>query len=59
MFFAKKGFYPQMSVELNEPLISNIREINADFFDIKMEKIQKILQDNILLARVDKKRHSN
>lgn len=39
-----------MSFELAKLLPSNIEKINADFFAICIEKIQEILQDNILLA---------
>lgn len=39
-----------MSFKLAKLLPSNIKKINADFFATRIEKIQEILQDNMLLA---------
>lgn len=38
-FFANKKFYPQIGFEPAEPLPSNIQEINADFFAIRIDEI--------------------
>ena len=48
-----------MCFEPAKPLPSNIREVNADAFATQIEKIQKILQDNMLIAQVNHKRHAN
>ena len=38
---------------------SNIREVNANVFAMQMEEIQKILQDNMLIAKANHERHAN
>ena len=48
-----------MGFESAKPPPSNIREVNADVFVIRMEEIQEILQDNILIAQADHERHTN
>lgn len=58
-FFANKGFHPQMGFALAEPLPSNIREVKAEVFAFKMEEIQEILRNNMLLAQTDHKLHAN
>ena len=40
-------------------LPSNIREVNANTFAMQMEEIQKILQDNMLIAQADHECHAN
>ena len=58
-FFANKGFHPRMGFEPAESPPSNIREVNADTFAMRMEEIQKILRDNMLIAQADHERHAN
>ena len=58
-FFANKGFHPRMGFEPAEPPPSNIKEVNADAFATRMEEIQKILRDNMLIAQADHERHAN
>lgn len=38
---------------------SNIKEVNTDTFTSQIEEIQKILQDNMLIAQADYKHHAN
>ena len=52
-FFANKGFYSRMGFEPAEPPPSNIREVNADAFAMRMEEIQEILRDNMFIAQAD------
>ena len=47
------GFKPAKS------LPSNIREVNANAFATQMEEIQKIVQDNMLIAQANHKCHAN
>ena len=42
-----------------KPPPSNIREVNANAFAMRMEEIQEILQDNMLIAQADYERHAN
>ena len=42
-----------------KPLSSNIREVNTNAFATRMEEIQEILRDNMLIAQADHKRHAN
>ena len=42
-----------------KPPSSNIREVNADAFAMRMEEIQKILRDNMLIAQANHKYHAN
>ena len=58
-FFINKKFHPRIGFEPAEPSSSNIREVNADAFATQMEEIQKILQDDMLIAQVDYERHAN
>ena len=58
-FFANKGFHPRMGFEPAEPLPSNIRKVNADAFATRMEEIQEILRDNMLIAQADHECHAN
>ena len=58
-FFANKGFHPCMSFKPAKPPSSNIREVNADAFATRMEEIQKILQDNILIVQADHECYAN
>ena len=58
-FLANKGFHPRMGFEPTEPSPSNIREVNADAFATRMEEIQEILQDNMLIAQANHERHAN
>ena len=39
-----------MSFEPAKPPPSNIRKVNANAFAMRMEEIQKILQNNIFIA---------
>ena len=48
-----------MSLESAEPLLSNIREVNANAFATQMEESQKILRDNMLIVQANHKRHAN
>ncbi len=58
-FFANKGFHPRMGFEPAETPPSNIKKVNADAFATRIEEIQKILQDNILIAQADHECHAN
>ena len=48
-----------MSFELAKPLPSNIREPNANTFTMQIKEIQKILQNNMLIAQAGHERHAN
>ena len=48
-----------MGFEPDESSPSNIKEVNADVFITRMEEIQEILQDNMLIAQADHERHAN
>ena len=48
-----------MGFKSAEPPPSNIKEVNADAFAMQMEEIQKILQDNMLIAQASHERHAN
>ena len=48
-----------MGFERVKPLPSNIKEVNADAFATRIEGIQKILQDNMLIAQAEYKYHIN
>ena len=48
-----------MGFEAAEPPPTNIREVRADAFATRMEEIQDILRDNMLLAQADQERHAN
>ena len=48
-----------MGFESTKPPPSNIRKVNADAFTIQIEEIQKILQDNMLIAQADYECHAN
>ena len=58
-FFAIKGFHLCMSFKPAVPPPSNIREVNANAFATRMEGIQKILRDNMLIAQANHKRYAN
>ena len=58
-FFANKGFHPRISFKPAEPPPNNIREVNADVFPMRIEEIQEILRDNILIAQVNHERYAN
>ena len=58
-FFANKKFHPRMSFEPAKPLLSNIREVNTDAFAMRMEEIQEMLQDNLLIVQADHECHAN
>ena len=59
LFFANKEFHPRMGFETAKPLLSNIREVNADAFATQMEEIQEILRNNMLIVQADHERHTN
>ena len=42
-----------MSFKPAKPPSSNIRKVNADAFAMQMEEIQRILQDNMLIAQAN------
>ena len=48
-----------MGFELAKYLSSNIRKVNVDIFATQIEEIQKILQDNILIAQANYECHAN
>ena len=48
-----------MGFKLAKPPPSNIREVNADAIATRMEEIQKILRNNMLIAQVDHECHAN
>lgn len=58
-FFANRRFYSCIGFEPAKPPLNNIREVNADTFGMQIEKIQKILQDNMLIAQADHEHHAN
>ena len=58
-FFANKGFHPCMSFEPAEPPPNNIKEVNVDVFATRIEEIQIIIRDNMLIAQADHERHAN
>ena len=49
-FFANKEFHVFIGFKLAKPPPSNIKEVNTNAFAMQMEEIQKILQDNMLIA---------
>lgn len=59
LFFKNKRFHPRMGFEPAEAPSSNIKEVNTDTFTTQIEEIQKILQDNMLIAQADYKHHAN
>ena len=59
LFFTNKRFHPCMSFESAKPPSNNIRKVNANTFATQMEEIQKILQNNMLIAKTDQERHTN
>ena len=48
-----------MGFEPAEPPPSNIKKVNANAFATRMEKIQEILRDNMLIAQVDHECYAN
>ena len=58
LFFANKGFYPRMGFEPMRPPI-NISEFNTKTFANRMEEIQNMLRNHMLLAQADYKKHAN
>ena len=48
-----------MGFEPAEPPFNNIREVKSDAFAMQIKEIQKILQDNMLIAQADYERHAN
>lgn len=58
-FFAKKEIHLCMSFEPAKPLLSNIKKVNANVFAMQIVEIQKILQNNILIAQANHKRYAN
>ena len=48
-----------MSFKLLKPPLYNIKEVNTDIFAMWIEEIQKILQDNMLIAQADHECHTN
>lgn len=48
-----------MGFELAKTPPKNIKEVNVDTFAMQMEKIQKILQDNMLIAQTNHEHHTN
>lgn len=61
LFFANKGFHPCMGFESPDDLarLKNSNKININAFVNQMQKLQEILQNQMLLAQVDYKCYVN
>ena len=57
-FFANKGFHPCIGFEPTSPP-TNANELNADAFATRIERIQNVLQNHMLLAQADHEKHAN
>ena len=57
-FFANKGFHPRMGFKPTRPP-TNANELNANAFATWMEEIQSMLQNHMLIAQADHKKHAN
>ena len=57
--FVNKEFHLCIGFKSAKPPLSNIKKVNADVFTTQIEEIQKILQDNMLIAQVDHEWHAN
>ena len=57
-FFANKNFHLRIRFEPTRPPI-NISEFNAETFANRIKEIQSMLQNYMLLAQADYKKHAN